>query len=202
MRVYRLLLRTKAEGPGKRCCIWVSGCNHKCSGCFATHLWDYQGGQEMSPERVIEQIDRIIDDIDGITFLGGEPFDQAKELGVIAKYMKEKGKNVISFSGYLYEKLLDMDEAQSLLQYTDLLCDGPFKEELLDYSKPMLGSANQRYIFLSDSITQDDMDNYHNTFEMRINNTGRIEINGMGNIEKLNSYLKKIGRDKDEREFF
>lgn len=193
MRVYKLLLNTLAEGPGIRVCIWVSGCNHECKGCFATHLWDYNGGSEMSVAEVIEKIEKVIDEIDGITFLGGEPFDQAMELVQIAEFVKQKGKNVISFSGYLYEELLQDEEKRKLLEHTDLLCDGPFIEELTDYSRPLLGSSNQRFIFLSEAITEEEMAKYKNRLEIRVLKNGKTEINGMGNVKKIRETLLKEG---------
>lgn len=192
MRVYKLLLNTKVEGPGVRACIWVQGCRHYCKGCFAEHLWDYDGGTEMSSETVIEKLREVIDTIDGLTLLGGEPFDQATELIAVAKYVKEQGKNVITFSGYTYERLLEDATKKELLDYVDLLCDGPFVEELTDYSRPLLGSSNQRFIYITQAIPPETMEGYRNAFEIRVDSKGHTEINGMGNIKKLKEYLAKM----------
>ncbi len=192
MRVYKILPKTKAEGPGIRFCIWVQGCGHHCKGCFAKRLWDYEDGDHMSADQVIVELSRVIDEVEGITFLGGEPFDQAEELERVARYVKEHEKNVITFSGYTYETLLENEKYKGLLEYTDLLCDGPYIEELTDYSRPLLGSSNQRFIFLSDAITKEEMDRYHNSFEIRVSKNGQIEVNGMGNINKLKDYLLQI----------
>ena len=192
MRVYKMLPKTKAEGPGIRFCIWVQGCCHHCKGCFAKRLWDYEDGDHVSAEQVIVELSRVIDEVEGITFLGGEPFDQAEELERVARYVKEHGKNVITFSGYTYETLLENEKCKGLLEYTDLLCDGPYIEEQTDYSRPLLGSSNQRFIFLSDAITKEEMDRYHNSFEIRVSKSGQIEVNGMGNINKLKDYLLQI----------
>lgn len=200
MRVHRILLETRAEGPGNRACIWVQGCNHGCRGCFATHTWNYNLGQEMSTEEIIAKINSVLDKIDGVTFLGGEPMDQARELSEVAQYAKAAGKNVITFTGYVYEELLLLEKlgVKELLQYTDLLADGPFVEELRSFDRPLLGSTNQRFIYLTDKIKPEVMENYRNSFEIRVSPMGKIQINGMGDIEKLTKYLNKADGGTDE----
>lgn len=195
MKIYKIILKTKAEGPGLRSCIWVQGCSHACTGCFATHLWDYKSGSDVSVGDVISQLQTVIADIDGITLLGGEPMDQAKDLWKIASFVKEQGKNVLTFTGYTYEQLLASpnEDIQLLLKYTDLLADGPFIESQLNYDRPLLGSSNQRFIYLTNAITEDEINNYHNSFEFRVDANGKISVNGMGNLQKLEKYLTKVG---------
>lgn len=191
MRVHKILKKTYAEGPGQRYCIWVQGCSHGCEDCFATELWDYSLGTDISAKEIIEDIKTVLTDIEGITFLGGEPFDKAGELAEIARWVKEQGKNVIAFSGYVLEELISEDQ-KLLLSYTDVLLDGEFKKELLDYSRPLVGSSNQRIIFLTDDIDRDVMMNYENRIEVRTDKNGRITFNGMGNIQKLQEVMRKI----------
>lgn len=194
MQIHKILLNTKAEGPGIRACIWVQGCHHGCKGCFAKHLWDFEAGKTISVDEIIDSLKNVIAQIDGITFLGGEPMEQAEELAQIAKYVREAGKNVITFTGYVYEQLLTLTKpgVKELLECTDLLADGPFVEELINYDRPMLGSANQRFIYLTDAINPELMDNYKNSFELRIDSNGKVQVNGMGDLKKLEKYLDKI----------
>lgn len=194
MKISKIIKRTYAEGPGCRFCIWVQGCRHKCKGCFAEKLWDYDGGLEYSVEEIISQIESVKNDICGITFLGGEPLDKADELTKIAKKARELGKNIITFTGYTYNeiKLKDKKEWNELLENTDLLIDGKFKEELLDYSRPLVGSSNQKFIYLTNNITEKEIQNYKNTYEIRIGKSGNIVFNGMGDIKKLKKFMKKL----------
>lgn len=194
MQINSIILKTRAEGPGLRACIWVQGCKHGCKGCFAKHLWSPKGGQTMTVQEVIDEINKVIGEIEGVTFLGGEPMDQAQELWQVAEYVKTAGKNVITFTGYTYEQIKEENQTgiNKLLEYTDLLADGPFVEELLSYDRPLLGSSNQRFIFLSQEISPDSIENYKNSFELRINKEGKAVINGMGNLQKLENYLKNI----------
>lgn len=191
MRVHRIIETTYAEGPGCRFCIWVQGCNHKCEGCFAKDLWDFNGGYEASPDEIISQINHVKDDICGITLLGGEPFEYAKELSVIAAHAHSVKKSVITFTGYLYENLKYVKDGYLLLNETDLLIDGHFDNSLVDYSRPLVGSSNQRFLYLTDKILKCDIENYKNRFEVRISENGQIKFNGMGNIEILKNYINE-----------
>ena len=172
MRVSRIIEKTYAEGPGCRFCIWVQGCNHRCKGCFAKELWDYNKGYEIDVKDIIDMIDSVKDKVEGITLLGGEPFDKASDLAEIAKYMHSIDKNVITFTGYTYEQIINSNNARwnELINHTDLLIDGKFEERLIDYSRPMVGSSNQRFFYFSDRISEELIKNYKNRFEIRYEN--------------------------------
>ena len=94
----------------------------------------------------------------GVTFSGGEPFVWASELAVIGRAAKEKGLSVMTYTGYLYERLLDMARedkgVRELLTVTDYLVDGPFIEAQRDLGLLFRGSRNQRII---------DVENYPNS---------------------------------------
>lgn len=190
MRINRLIEKTYAEGPGCRFCIWVQGCPHKCDGCFAVDLQCYDGGYEISVQDVIAQINKVSDCIDGITLLGGEPFEYAGELSEIAEHVQSLNKNVLTFTGYTYEELNRVKDSTLLLKHTDLLIDGRFEKALTDYSRPLAGSSNQKFIYLTDRISAQKMSEYKNRFEVRVAENGTLQFNGMGNIEKLQKILK------------
>lgn len=193
MRVNRIAEKTYAEGPDCRFCIWVQGCNHHCDGCFATELWDFNKGCAVSRDEIISMIESVSDDICGVTFLGGEPFEYASELSKIAQYTHEAGKSVITFTGYTYEYLAKNEQYRPLLDETDVLIDGRFEKSLIDYSRPLVGSSNQRFIYLTNRISQNEMMNYKNRFEIKISKDGNAVINGMGNIENLKKYIMNLG---------
>ena len=116
---------------------------------------------------------------------------------MIAAYAKNKGKNVISFTGYTYEELKGNAQMETLLEYTDLLCDGAFAAEKIDFSRPLIGSSNQRMIYLTKAISPEVMDNYKNLLEVRISKNGLVEVNGMGEIKELEEYLRRERGIKD-----
>lgn len=192
MRVNRIVSETYAEGPGLRYCIWVQGCSQHCEGCFAKALWDYNGGYEISYDEIISDIQKKSNSIRGITLLGGEPFDKAEELLLIAKYAKSLSLDVIAFTGYLYDDILKNPVQNMLLKYVDLLIDGKFDISKQDFSRPLVGSSNQRFIFLTEKISEAEINNYKNRFEIRTDKNGKILFNGMGNINKIEKLIKNF----------
>ena len=92
------------NGPGSRAVVWVQGCSRECRGCFNQASWSFEINQLITVESLAAKIlanprNR------GLTFSGGEPFWQAKALTELAKYVKEKGLNVMSFTGFTIEQL-------------------------------------------------------------------------------------------------
>ena len=91
--------------------------------------------------------------IAGVTLSGGEPFEQPHACAVLAQQLKADGYNIWTFTGYLYEDLLKMSQANPdiacLLDNIDVLVDGPFVEELKSLELDWRGSSNQRVIDLA-----------------------------------------------------
>ncbi|MBP3848011.1 anaerobic ribonucleoside-triphosphate reductase activating protein [bacterium] len=186
MRIYKIIKNTIAEGPGKRFCIWVQGCSRHCNGCFAKETWDFNSGEDYSINTLIQLI-KSEQDIEGVTFLGGEPFEQAQELSKLATEIKKTGLSIVCFTGYKIEELQSKKDKniKNLLNEIDLLIDGEFEKENFDISRPWVGSSNQRYIFLTDRYNEEEIMKYKNKIELHINPDGQIEINGMGDFENL-----------------
>lgn len=184
LRVFKILKGTKVEGPGKRYCIWVQGCSHHCKGCQAPHTWSHSGGSIVKISKIIEDI-KSQKEIEGVTFLGGEPFEQAEPLGIIAEEVKKLGLSVLCFTGGLLENLKLDPINEKLLSNTDLLIDGPFKIEKLDYSRPWCGSSNQRYHFLTNRYDEEIFEKYKNKVEVNISRNGVVFLNGMGDFDKI-----------------
>ena len=59
------------------------------------------------------------------------------------------GLNVVTYTGYTYEKLLKKEEYKALLSETDILIDGEFDITKKDLTLPFRGSSNQRILFVS-----------------------------------------------------
>ena len=146
IRVYKILKHTKVEGPGTRYCIWFQGCSRHCKGCFAKATWDRLGGTEYNVEEILADILNT-KGIEGVTFLGGEPFEQPEALGYLSRKIKESGLSVLCFTGGVYEDL--KTKYSDILNNIDILIDGEYVEEERDFSRPWAGSKNQRYHFLS-----------------------------------------------------
>lgn len=208
LRVFNIIKNTKVEGPGNRYCIWVQGCSRHCKGCQAVHTWSHNGGELYEVEDIIEDIIKVafytspqssplkemeIPHIEGVTFLGGEPFEQAEALGVIAEAVKAEGLTVVCFTGYKLEELQENPVNKKLLDNTDLLIDGEFIEELTDYSRPWCGSSNQRYHFLTNRYNEEIFTKYNNKVEINISKNGQIFMNGMGNFAEILRKVDLIG---------
>lgn len=190
LNVFKILERTKVEGPGERFCIWVQGCSNYCKGCWAKDSWSHAPNILVSVDELYRKI-IAVKGIEGVTFLGGEPFEQAGKLSKLARKINEYGLSVLTFTGNRLEDLAakDDEDTNNLLKYTDLLIDGPFEEENFDLTRPWVGSSNKRYLFLSDRYSFDDIKDVKNKIEVRIDKKGYIFVNGMGDFEKVKKDL-------------
>lgn len=184
LRVFNILKNTKVEGPETRYCIWVQGCSRHCKGCQAVHTWSHSGGVLYNVKDIIADIKKQ-KNIEGVTFLGGEPFEQAEALGIIAKTVKKEGLGVLCFTGSLLEELQQKKENKILLENIDLLIDGAFEADKVDYSRPWCGSKNQRYHFLTNRYNEEIFEKYKNKIEINISKDGTIFMNGMGNFDEI-----------------
>ena len=184
LRVFNILKNTKVEGPETRYCIWVQGCSRHCKGCQAVHTWSHSGGVLYNVKDIIADIKKQ-KNIEGVTFLGGEPFEQAEALGIIAKSVKKEGLGVLCFTGGLLEELQQKEENKILLENIDLLIDGAFEADKVDYSRPWCGSTNQRYHFLTKRYNKEIFEKYKNKIEINISKNGTIFMNGMGNFDEI-----------------
>lgn len=135
------------DGNGIRVSLFVSGCSHHCKGCHNPESWDAFNGKEFTEETVnklLTLLDR--DYVDGITLTGGDPLmlGNRYEITKLCKLLKEKfpNKSIWLYTGYEFEEI----EALEVLQYIDVLVDGPFKLDLRDISLAFKGSYNQRVI--------------------------------------------------------
>ena len=145
-----------ANGPGVRVSLFVSGCTHRCKGCFNREAWDFCYGEPYTPaveERIIHALKPEY--ITGLTLLGGEPFEpqNQRELVKLIRRVKAEcpGKTIWMYSGNTYEEMLPggrrhTEVTDEILDSIDILVDGRFEEELKDISLNFRGSSNQRII--------------------------------------------------------
>lgn len=150
MRLAGILAESVVDGPGVRFVIFAQGCPHRCPGCHNQATWDPDGGEETTVKSVLKQIKKKSKDIRGITLSGGDPFFQAEEMAQLAEQARKMNLDIVTYTGYKYEEILELDlpGCKELLEYTDILIDGPFIQEKKDISLPFRGSSNQRIIDL------------------------------------------------------
>lgn len=157
MRVAGTVQDSIVDGPGFRFVLFTQGCPHHCEGCQNPQTHDPAGGTEMDPEEVIRQM--MSNPLtDGVTFSGGEPFEQAADCAVIAEAARAGGLNVWAYTGYTFEALLEKREKDpgidALLKLTDVLVDGRFVLAEKSYDVPWRGSRNQRLIRVPESLKE------------------------------------------------
>ncbi|MBO4831143.1 MAG: anaerobic ribonucleoside-triphosphate reductase activating protein [Oscillospiraceae bacterium] len=155
MRIAGMIQDSIVDGPGFRFTLFTQGCPHDCEGCHNPETHDFGGGSEMSTDEIIRKL--LSNPLtDGITFSGGEPFEQAGDCAVIAKAARDNGLNVWAYSGYTFEELIKKAEKQpevmDLLKLTDVLVDGRFILAQRSLSLKWRGSANQRILDVPKSL--------------------------------------------------
>ena len=144
------------DGPGIRFTIFTQGCPHNCKGCHNPQTHDFDGGELVDTDTLLEKI-KSNPLLDGVTFSGGEPFCQAQTLAALGAEVKKLGMNVITYTGYTFEQLYkdrDKNGWEELLAVTDYLIDGPFILEQKDWEIKVRGSSNQRYIDCQASLKE------------------------------------------------
>ena len=152
-----------ANGPGVRVSLFVSGCTHRCKGCFNEVAWDFNYGEPFTQNTIDTILDMLAPaHIRGLTLLGGEPFEPQNQSAIVEllRQVKEKypQKSIWAYSGYLFDKdilsgrLAPWEITQEYLSYLDVLVDGPFVESKKNLSLRFRGSENQRLIDVPASL--------------------------------------------------
>ena len=141
------------DGPGFRTSIYAAGCPNQCPRCHNPQSWDIANGTPMTTEEILPTI--LADPFADVTFSGGDPMFQAEGFTELAQAIKtQTQKNIWCYTGYLYEHLLEIPAQRELLQYIDVLVDGPFVESLKDETLRFRGSSNQRIIDVKKSLEE------------------------------------------------
>ena len=148
-----------ANGPGVRVSLFVSGCRHRCKGCFNPDTWDFAAGEPWTDavqEKVLASCEP--DWIQGLSLLGGEPFEPPNQRGLVPllREFRERfpKKDVWAWTGCVYERELLKESpwrcevTDEMLSLIDTLVDGPFIEAQKNITLRFRGSSNQRILEL------------------------------------------------------
>ncbi len=137
--------KSQVAGPGVRAVLWVTGCNRRCPGCIKPEFLPFNVGAT----KRIEEVAKVIlacKKIDGVTYSGGEPFEQSRGLAELSRIVKAEGLNILAYSGYTLSSIIDhLDRFGPLLEQLDWLVDGEYRAKNagpLQY----IGSDNQRLL--------------------------------------------------------
>ena len=165
------------DGEGIRTVIWTQGCIHNCKGCHNPDTHSFTDGNLVDIEK-IKEILSTLKGQSGITFSGGDPMCQPKECAEIAKYAKSIGLNIWCYTGYTYERLMEVSKKNkdiiNFLKQIDILVDGPFILSQKSFDVKFRGSKNQRIIDVVKSlkenkvIQKEEYDNNKNIIKRKL----------------------------------
>lgn len=146
--LYRLYHYSTVDGPGRRSVIQVSGCSIRCQGCFVPQTHHRENGNFVPIASIVNEIIKNRDDHDGVTILGGEPFDQPGSVAELVARLKHHNLHITIYSGYTLEVLIrrKLHSIDYILTHIDLLIDGPFVSSMSNGAGEYRGSRNQRFI--------------------------------------------------------
>lgn len=183
IRIGHRLDRSEIYGPGLRSVIWVQGCTLACKGCWNTQYWSAKGGDEILVSKLLKEIEDL-DDIEGITLLGGEPLQQAKASLELIKGAKSLGLSVFLYTGY---EPSEFDETMlACFNMSDIAVTGRYVQELRDTGLRWRGSQNQQVHFISD-LYNESMLSEQTEVEFQIHPNGRVVAVGYAD-----SYLLSV----------
>ncbi len=148
------------DGPGIRMTIFTQGCPHHCKGCHNPETWSFEPKHSGDIDKIL-QVALQNPLLQGLTFSGGEPFCQAESLYELAKKCHENNLNVMCYTGYTFEELVDGFKEnpfwELLLKECDYLVDGKFILEQKSLMLLFRGSKNQRYIDVKKTFTKKEI---------------------------------------------
>ena len=160
LRISGTVKDSVVDGPGHRFVIFTQGCHINCEGCNRPENLDPTKGKSVSIDTLFNEIEEVKDNIDGVTFSGGEPFLQAEALASLGRMIKDKlNLEIITYTGYSIE--LISNEIQSnnldwmrLLTVSDFIVDGKYEK---DKPSDKFGSDNQRMIDVNKSDIKNEV---------------------------------------------
>lgn len=147
MKYGKIIKADIANGPGVRVSLFVSGCRNRCPGCFNPETWSFDYGEEYTSETWYEILYAMdYEYIAGLSILGGDPFEP-ENIDSITDLCKDirrayPDKTIWIYTGYLYEEIKNLE----IMDYIDVIVDGPFIESKRDLRLQFRGSSNQRII--------------------------------------------------------
>jgi len=191
MLIHSMLPRSSVNGPGERAVVWLQGCDLRCAGCFnpSSHVFD------RSRDRPVEEIGAWIlacAGIQGVSFSGGEPFQQAPELLLICEYLRVRRPtlSIGVFTGYTLSELVqgrwhwrtsdrgwtngDARLFDQIRRFLDFSVCGRFRQAAACNDKPLCGSRNQEVVFFTDRYSPQDLE--PQGYEVTISENGATAI--------------------------
>ena len=200
LTIARLKQNSTVLGPGCRAVIWTHGCSRGCPHCIAEDMHDSPPQAEYTPVALYEWV-KGVEGIDGVTISGGEPFEQNIEaLGEFLRLAKGDPRqlSVMCYTGKLLEELQNNSKTAEILDYIDILVDGPYIYEL-NVGHKWRGSSYQRIYPLNPKFTdivRDAENSFDRGIEIGLSAKMRLEVTGIPNpgfMDDLEHKLRETG---------
>ncbi len=182
---YEVVENEHLYGPGKRLLLFTQGCSLRCKGCTNQHLWEFGKGIDVTIEEILNQCT----DLDGITLHGGEPLDQANVLVELIKKLKQQGKTVILFTGYIFKELNKVQK-QAWLS-SDMVISGRYEEEKRNIYLQFRGSTNQKVFTHKGKYKEYKIKDGQTVAILSFNEQGEMQSRGF-RTEELEKLLEAI----------
>ena len=167
-----IIKESMVNGPGKRSVIWFQGCSIHCKGCANRHMWTFGEGSQMKPQELFD----IMGGVNKISISGGEPLDQYEDLLEFLRICRRSNVEVLLTTGYKMEQI--KESFSEILEYIDILIDGPFRDDKLDSTPAWRGSTNQGITFLTSRAKKYETYKPKFTTEMVFKEDGSATITG------------------------
>lgn len=185
---YEVVENEHLYGPGKRLLLFTQGCSLRCKGCTNQHLWEFGKGIDVTIEEILNQCT----DLDGLTLHGGEPLDQANVLVELIWKLKQQGKTVILFTGYIFKELNKVQK-QAWLS-SDIVISGRYEEEKRNIYLQFRGSTNQRVYTHQGKYKGYKIKDGQTVAILSFNERGEMQSRGF-RTEELEQLLKEISKE-------
>lgn len=192
MLVHSLLANSRVNGPGQRAVVWFQGCDLRCVGCWNPSSHRFDGRREKDIDEVGEWVLSCAD-IEGVTFSGGEPFQQASELYQLCEYVKVRrpSLSIAVFTGYTIIELSrgswhwrargadrwiqgNAELFTQIRTHLDFGVFGRYRQSVACNDKPLCGSRNQEVVFFTGRYSLADLE--PQAYEVNISEDGTHAI--------------------------
>jgi len=125
--------------------VYFCGCPHRCKGCYSPELQNphYEICSNFTPDEVVRRIlsyrARMLDRVNSLVLLGGDPVLYSEGLSAALEKLKEKVPDfeIVLYTGFLFEEV-----PEKLKEKVDVVIDGKYREDLKTGKFP--ASSNQR----------------------------------------------------------
>jgi anaerobic ribonucleoside-triphosphate reductase activating protein len=181
LRIHQFLPCSRANGPGARAVIWTQGCSLACPGCYNPQTHPPTGGELLPVAILFQRLAALGDSIEGVTISGGEPLQQRRALfALLQRVRRETALSVLVFTGYTWDEVQRMPDADTLLACVDVLIAGRY-DATQRLARELRGSANKTVHFLTQRYRMEDLQAVCPA-EVLITPEGVIQLSGIDPI--------------------